>query len=89
MGNVTDAASFVDFLEALSRDWSFWQAKGKAENPILHEYGEGDWVNHEFGDILEAAVACWRANKGAPHVFPMENPWRAAAHIIYLGKYYE
>ena len=91
MEKVADAASFVDFLEVLSRDWYVWRAKGKVENPILHEYGDGDWVNDEFGDVLEAAVACWRASSkaGPAHAMPAKNPWQAAARIIYLGKYYE
>ncbi|WP_442578126.1 hypothetical protein ACSBOB_21575 [Mesorhizobium sp. ASY16-5R] len=81
--------TFVAFLEALGEDWEN-ERRREAERPS-NSYGPGvnGWENVGFGEILEAAVACWRDSRPESAVGDDGNIWRAAARIIWCGKYYE
>jgi hypothetical protein len=86
---VVDEETFVAFLDALAEDWGD-ERRREAEHPSNpHGPGVNGWENVGFGDILEAAVACWRDNRPESAVGDDGNIWRAAARIIWRGKYYE
>jgi hypothetical protein len=89
---IVDEETFVDFLEALSADWADERAREAVSPSNPYGPGANGWENTAFSDILEATVACWRDNRrmgGSPVDETTGNAWRAAATIIYHGKYYE
>jgi hypothetical protein len=87
---VCDEASFIAFLEALSKDWYDEQRKEAVDPSPPYGPGANGWENGTIGDFLEAASACALDHLNNPtSTFKWDNPWRQAAAIIYSGKYYE
>lgn len=87
---VTDATSFIEFLERLRADWqnAVLAENGNPSSPFGSMHG---WENTNIGSFLEAAIAGGTDNKtGLEDGFKnAETAWRRAAEIILLGKIYE
>lgn len=89
LDEVCDLQSFVRFIKALGEDWEDAQRKEAIKPAGLASSWNG-WENGSIGSFLEAAVAWTESNQRADEGFLQnENPWKAAAKIIYSGKYYE
>jgi hypothetical protein len=62
--------------------------RGEASSGFLS--GLGDWEYNSIGGFLDAAAAAAEDRAKAGIAWEEEdNPWRRAARIILLGKYYE
>lgn len=83
---VEDLPSFVRFIDALRKDREDADRKEDAR-PGPSDPGWNGWYNGSIATFLEAAVACVQDN--GPTFLADENPWKAAAKILYAGKYYE
>ncbi|RWD68120.1 hypothetical protein [Mesorhizobium sp.] len=93
LDSVQDLPSFVRFIDALHKDREDADRKEAARSAGSHSSWNG-WENGSIADFLEAAVAwatTWTddSRRGDPAHLVDENPWKAAARIIYAGKYYE
>ncbi|MER9429952.1 hypothetical protein [Mesorhizobium sp. M0408] len=93
LDRVEDLPSFVRFLDALRRDREDADRKETAM-PGPSDPGWNGWYNGSISTFLESAVAwavTWTedSRRGDPALLANDNPWRAAARIIYAGKYYE
>jgi len=89
LDKVHDLSSFVSFIDALRKDWEDAERK-EAVTPAGLASSWNGWENGSIGAFLEAAVAWTESHSGSDERFLAdENPWRAAAEIIYSGKYYE
>ena len=92
LARVSDEASFIAFLRHLADEREALEAmarEGKAVPGFLS--GLGDWEYDTIGGFLDAAAA--RGESGAGYDFDevsrADNPWRRAARILLMGKYYE
>ena len=85
LDNVTDANSFLRFVEALVADREDELAKEK-ENPS-NPFGPGanGWEHGTIESYLGAAVSWAEDSQGLPE----EPSWRALAQFLYSGKSYE
>ena len=89
LDNVRDLQSFLGFLEALRTDREDADRK-EALKPAGLDSSWNGWENNSIATFLESAGAWARDHRrGDPGFLTNENPWRAAARIIYAGKYYE
>ncbi|MER8595435.1 hypothetical protein NKH33_28460 [Mesorhizobium sp. M1182] len=93
LDRVEDLPSFVRFLDALRNDREDADRKEalRSAGPDISWNG---WENNSLATFLESAVAwavTWSkdSRRGDPALLANDNPWRAAARIIYAGKYYE
>ena len=91
--NVQDLQSFIRFIDGLRRDAEDADRK-EALKPAGPYSGWNGWENGSIANFLEAAVAwatTWTDDSrvGDPARLAADNPWKAAARIIYAGKYYE
>lgn len=81
---VSDAASFLCFVQALIED-------RKTSNGV-DDFGRSDngWENHSIEDFLEAAFAWAEATEiGASQGLANSSPWKRFATFLYCGKIYE
>jgi hypothetical protein len=85
LDRVEDLPSFVRFIDALRKDREDSERK-EATHPAPSDPGWNGWYNGSIGAFLESAVA-W-AETDPAHLAD-ENPWKAAARILYAGKHYE
>ncbi|RUV75313.1 MAG: hypothetical protein EOR30_21640 [Mesorhizobium sp.] len=86
---VQDLPSFVRFIDALSKDRKDADRK-EATTPAGLDTGWNGWKNGSLSTFLESAVAWFEDNgRGDPAFLARDNPWKAAARVIYAGKYYE
>ncbi|QND61423.1 hypothetical protein HB778_26630 [Mesorhizobium huakuii] len=85
LDQVEDLPSFARFIDALRKDREDADRK-EAARPGPSDPGWNGWRNDSIRDFLESAVA-WAETK--PAHLADENPWKAAARILYAGKYYE
>ncbi|MER8406522.1 MULTISPECIES: hypothetical protein [unclassified Mesorhizobium] len=89
LDRVEDLPSFVRFVDALRRDREDADRREIAK-PGPSDPGWNGWQNGSISTFLESAVAWFEAHgQGNPAFLADENPWKAAARIIYAGKYYE
>ena len=89
LDRVEDLPSFVRFIDALRKDREDADRK-EAARPGPSDPGWNGWQNGSVSTFLESAVAWVDDNgRGDPAFLADENPWKAAARIIYAGKYYE
>ncbi len=87
---VHDEATFLVFLQALSRD-RLDEEDLEKESPS-NPYGPGHegWENGTIGAYLEAALAWAESSKNGLPLMPKEgNPWKRIAQILHAGKMYE
>lgn len=87
---VTDANSFLLFVEALIDDRAK-EVRLQKTTPI-DDFGRGpnDWENHTIEDFLEAAHAWAKTtNFGDTQNLKGASPWKKFATFLYLGKIYE
>ena len=93
LDSVQDLPSFVRFIDALRKDMEDADRK-EAARPGPFDPGWNGWYNGSIATFLESAVA-WAVtwtddSRGDDAAFLTdENPWKAAAKILYAGKYYE
>jgi hypothetical protein len=85
LDRVEDLPSFVRFIDALRKDREDADRKD-ALRPGPFDPGWNGWYNGSIATFLESAVA-WAET--SPASLTNENPWKAAARILYAGKYYE
>ncbi|RUV01732.1 hypothetical protein EOB36_12270 [Mesorhizobium sp. M6A.T.Cr.TU.017.01.1.1] len=86
---VQDLPSFVRFIDALSKDRKDADRK-EATEPAGPDTGWNGWENGSLSTFLESSVAWFKENeRGDPAFLAGDNPWKAAARVIYAGKYYE
>lgn len=83
---VHDLQSFVRFIDGLRRDSEDADRKETLKPAGPYSSGWNGWENGSISAFLEAAVA-WA--EASPRSLADENPWKAAAKIIYAGKCYE
>ncbi|TRC88897.1 hypothetical protein FJV80_11520 [Mesorhizobium sp. WSM4310] len=89
LNDVRDLPSFVRFIDALWKDREDADRK-EALQPSGPDISWNGWENNSIATFLESAVACVEDNRRhAPGFLADENPWKAAARILYAGKYYE
>lgn len=91
LDGVQDLPSFVRFIDALREDREDADRK-EAARPAGPYSGWNGWENGSVATFLESAVAwatTWSDRPGDPAHLASDNPWKAAARIIYAGKYYE
>jgi hypothetical protein len=86
LDRVEDLPSFVRFIDALRKDREDADRK-EDTRPGPSDPGWNGWYNGSIATFLEAAVACVQDN--GPEFLADENPWKAAARILYAGKSYE
>jgi hypothetical protein len=88
---VHDEKSFVEFLEALSMDWSAHlhdqqQEQGRSHPPT----SSAPWQSTTIGDFLDGAVRTGDSELDSVKVFDRPaNHWHRVACILYGGKRYE
>ena len=89
LDDVSDLKSFLRFLDALRADHEDADRKEASKPAGLGSSWNG-WENGSISAFLERAVAWTEDNQRGDQAFlANENPWKAAARIIYAGKYYE
>ncbi len=89
LDNVRDLPSFVRFIDARRKDREDADRKEALRSAGSHIRWNG-WENNSIATFLESAVACVEDNARHNSAFLAdENPWKAAARILYAGKYYE
>jgi hypothetical protein len=87
---VTDEASFLEFVTALGSDWDDEQAKEAQSPSSPFGAGANGWENGTIGAFLDGAATWGKASvNGLPFYKRPENPWQRAAQILYAGKCYE
>jgi len=89
LDEVSDLHSFLGFLGALREDREAADRK-QVLNPIGSFKTWNGWENNSIATFLESAGA-WAHDhrRGDPEFLSDENPWKAAARILYAGKHYE
>ncbi|TGP49880.1 hypothetical protein EN873_28605 [bacterium M00.F.Ca.ET.230.01.1.1] len=88
--DVHDLQSFVRFIDGLRRDREDANRREALKPAGPYSSGWNGWENGSIASFLESAVAWFEDNRrGDPAFLADENPWKAAARIIYAGKYYE
>ncbi|UDL91275.1 hypothetical protein LGH82_08460 [Mesorhizobium sp. PAMC28654] len=89
LDQVTDLRSFTRFIDALRKDWDDADRRQTAM-PSGPGSGWNGWENDSISTFLESAVACVSDHlRLDPAFLANENSWKAAAKILYAGKYYE
>lgn len=89
LDDVRDLHTFLEFLDGLRADREEADRKEASSPPGPYSSWNG-WKNNSIATFLESAVACVSDNLRLNQAFlASENPWKAAASIIYAGKYYE
>ncbi|WP_095202320.1 DUF7660 family protein [Mesorhizobium carmichaelinearum] len=89
LDSVQDLPSFVRFIDALRKDREDADRK-EALQPSGPDISWNGWENNSIATFLVSAVACVEDNgRHNPAFLADENPWKAAARILYAGKYYE
>ncbi|OMG71737.1 DUF7660 family protein [Burkholderia ubonensis] len=87
---VVDERSFIDFLDALGRDWKAEREITAGTTSFPHDGGALGWENDSIGTFLEAAVDWADASADGLRFYQVpDNPWRRAADILFAGKFYE
>ncbi len=86
LDSVQDLPSFVRFVDALRKDREDADRQEALRSAEPYSSWNG-WENNSIATFLERAVACVQDN--GPAFLADENPWKAAARILYAGKYYE
>lgn len=90
LDDVQDLQSFIGFIDGLRRDSEDADRKEALKPAGPYSSGWNGWENGSISAFLERAVAWTEDNQGGdPAFLADENPWKAAARIIYAGKYYE
>ncbi|BCG95196.1 DUF7660 family protein [Mesorhizobium sp. 131-2-1] len=92
LDDVRDLPSFVRFIDALRKDREDADRKEALRSAAPYTSWNG-WENGSIANFLEAAVA-WATtwtddSRGDAAHLMADNPWKAAARILYAGKYYE
>jgi hypothetical protein len=83
LDQVHDEKTFCEFLNALSHDWYQEQEIERATPSGPYSPGALGWENGTIGAFLDAAsVGLYGRSEET-------NPWKRAAHIIWLGKIYK
>ncbi|BCG74058.1 hypothetical protein MesoLj113a_52160 [Mesorhizobium sp. 113-1-2] len=85
LDRVEDVPSFVQFIDALRKDREDADRKEAMQSAGPYTSWNG-WQSSSISTFLESGVA-WAETK--PAHLADENPWKAAARILYAGKYYE
>ncbi|CDX24867.1 conserved hypothetical protein [Mesorhizobium sp. ORS 3324] len=89
LNDVRDLQSFLRFLDALRTDREEADRR-QVLDPAGPYGGWNGWENYSIATFLDSAVGWAEDNRrGDPGFLANENPWKAAARIIYAGKYYE
>jgi|SRR5882757_9183372 hypothetical protein len=89
LDDVRDLPSFVRFIDALRKDREDADRKEALRSAGPYTSWNG-WKNDSIATFLESAVACFEDNaRHDPGFLADENPWKAAARILYAGKHYE
>ncbi|MBA8885946.1 hypothetical protein FHW12_000137 [Dokdonella fugitiva] len=85
LDSVSDASSFVRFVEALVAD----RRLADSLAPTVDGFA-GEWANQSIADFLEAACA-WANDSafGEQQSLQRENPWRQFAVFLWAGRIYE
>jgi hypothetical protein len=87
---VTDEATFVQFVAALAEDWEDERRKEGAAPTSPYGPGANGWENATIGDFLVTAAGWAESSRhGLPRYEPPDNPWRRCADILLAGKIYE
>ncbi|ORC51228.1 hypothetical protein B2G74_00145 [Burkholderia sp. A27] len=87
---VFDERSFVEFLNALARDWSEVLSLDAVNQPVSHSSGASRWENGSIGAFFDAAATWAEASKNGLRFYNVpSNPWRRAADVLIAGKEYE
>lgn len=89
--DVSDAESFLAFVEALKQD-RLAESAEQSDGPEPPSCGEGSrgWCNHTIEEFLDAALAWARSTDvGATQGLSDECPWKRFAVFLYCGKIYE
>jgi len=87
---VVNERTFVDFLDALSMDWSSHQSDQATAPASMTPLPGQVWQNHSIGTFLDAAVMA--GDQSINSVKDFEHPpnhWHRAACILYAGKRYD
>ncbi|MHA3737759.1 DUF7660 family protein [Pseudomonas sp. Eth.TT006] len=86
---VTDEQSFIEFVAALSADFSQERARAKT-TPSSHEASASGWENGAVDTFLDAAAAWAMATSRITHAdAAVSNVWQRCAEILLAGKFYE
>lgn len=88
---VDSKESFLAFVHALADDAAAAASEGKLTADGKLNLSPGGWENGTIADFLYTAEGWAAANyghTGEPHV-PGEPSWRAFAHLLHSGKFYE
>ncbi|RAZ90665.1 hypothetical protein DPM33_13910 [Mesorhizobium hawassense] len=93
LDSVQDLPSFVRFIDALREDREDADCKEAARPAGPYSSGWNGWENGSIANFLEASVA-WATtwtddSRGDAAHLAADNPWKAAARILYAGKHYE
>ena len=86
LAEVTDEASFLRFVRALTEDYEADRAEAKRRPPAPYSAGPLGWENGTIGAFLEAGTA-WAEDSGDRGL--SKNPWHRCASILFAGKGYE
>jgi hypothetical protein len=87
---VTDEQSFIDFVAALSADFSRERALEKATPSSAYQAGALGWENGSVDTFLDAAAAWAMATaRNAQADAAVSNVWQRCAEILLAGKFYE
>lgn len=88
---VHDEKSLIEFLEALSIDWSLHQhARNEESRPPSPAATSALWQSTTIGDFLDGAVRMGDTDLDSVKVFERPpNHWHRVACILYGGKRYE
>jgi hypothetical protein len=82
---VNSKESFLEFLEALEKDWEKDQELSKGAPSAPFAVSPLGWENGTIGAFLEA-MHRWATNTS---MLGEEPSWKAFAEILYAGKLYE
>jgi len=90
LDSVADEHSFLQFLDALAKDWKDEQQKELSNPSSPYGAGANGWENGTIGGYLDAAVSWGEASvSGLEFYEKPTNTWKRAAQILYMGKLYE
>lgn len=84
---VTDEASFLRFVQALSEDFEEDRAEAARRPPAPHAPSPLGWENGTIGAFLERGASWGEETQDREDL--STNPWHRCASILFAGKFYE
>lgn len=85
INRVNSKESFLEFLEALERDWNKDQELSKGAQSAPFAVSPLRWENGTVGTFIEA-MHRWTTDT---ETLSEEPNWKTFAKILYAGKFYE